>query len=99
MDDTLRPSGLSWGKERGTERHRVGAISPEPPDPLLPARLRAFHTRLPLAGDPPNAVLALPDDRLQNLVALLRDTPVRAPALLPGEWGEFRDLLNNPGRG
>ena len=68
-------------------------------NPLLPARLRAFHTRLPLAGDPPNAVLTLPDDRLLYLVALLRDTPVRAPALLPGEWGEFRDLLNNPGRG
>ncbi len=33
------------------------------PDASLPAKLRAFHERLPLAGDPRNAVLSLPDDR------------------------------------
>ena len=35
-----------------------------PPDPSLPARLRAFHERLPLAGEPRNAVLSLPDDQV-----------------------------------
>ena len=35
-----------------------------PPDPALPAILREFHQRLPLAGDPPNALLSLPDDRI-----------------------------------
>ena len=51
------------------------------PDASLPSRLRAFHERLPLAGDPPNAVLSLPDDRLLYLVPILRDTPQPAPAL------------------
>jgi len=27
-------------------------MTPSPPDPSLPARLREFHERLPLAGDP-----------------------------------------------
>ena len=68
-------------------------MSPEPPDATLPARLRAFHERLPLAGDSPNALLSLPDDRLPYLVSILRDTPVPAPALTLEEWRAFRDLL------
>jgi hypothetical protein len=55
-------------------------MSPEPPDPSLPARLREFHARLPLASDPPNARLALPDERLLYLAALLRDLLVSWPA-------------------
>ncbi len=39
-------------------------MSREPSDPSLPARLREFYDGLPLAGDPPTALLALPDDRL-----------------------------------
>ena len=72
-------------------------MSAAPPDPSLPARLREFHARLPLAGDPPNAVLALPDDRLLYLVAILRDTPQPAPALSPEEWQAFFDLLRPHG--
>ena len=30
-------------------------MTPAPPDPSLPARLREFHERLPLAGDPGDA--------------------------------------------
>ncbi len=72
-------------------------MTPAPLDPTLPARLREFHARLPLAGDPPNAVLALPDDRLLYLASLLRDTPVPAPALSPEEWQAFLDLLRPHG--
>ena len=68
-------------------------MSPEPADPSLPARLREFHERLPLAGDPPNAVLSLQDDRILYLVALLRDTPQPAPTLSLDEWRAFRDAL------
>ncbi len=70
---------------------------PAPPDATLPARLREFHQKLPLAGDPLNAVLSLPDDRLLYLVALLRDTPQPAPALAPDEWQGFLDLLRPHG--
>ncbi len=69
----------------------------EPPDSSLPARLREFHERLPLAGSPPNALLSLPDDRLLYLVAVLRDTPVPAPALSVEEWQEFLDHLKPHG--
>ena len=68
-----------------------------PPDPSLPARLREFHKRLPLPGDPPNAPLSLPDDRILYLAAILRDTPVPAPALSAEEWREFMDYLKPHG--
>ncbi len=45
----------------------MAPMSPAPPDASLPARLRAFHERLPLAGDPANAVLSFPDDLLAAL--------------------------------
>ena len=61
------------------------ARTPSPPDPSLPALLRAFHERLPVPAGPRNAVLALPDDRLLYLVAILRDTPTPAPAMTPEE--------------
>jgi hypothetical protein len=68
-----------------------------PPDPSLPARLREFHERLPLAGDPPDALLALPDDRILYLAAVLRDTPIPAPALSADEWQAFLDHLRPHG--
>ncbi len=48
-------------------------MTPAPPDPSLPSRLRAFHERLPLAGDPLNGLLSLPDDQTLYLAAILRD--------------------------
>lgn len=50
-------------------------MSFEQVDPSLPGRLREFHERLSLAGNPPNALLSLPDDRNLYLTAVLRDTP------------------------
>jgi hypothetical protein len=64
-------------------------MSAAPPDPSLPGRLREFHARLPLAGDPPNALLAPPANRLLYLAALLRDTSQPAPALTPDGWRAF----------
>ena len=64
-------------------------MTPLPPDPSLPARLREFHQKLPLAGDPPNALLSLPDDR----IPALRNTPVPAPALSLDDWRESRERL------
>ncbi|MEN6342146.1 MAG: hypothetical protein ABFC89_06250 [Methanospirillum sp.] len=64
-------------------------MSADPPDPSLPAQLRAFPATLPLVGDPPNALLSLPDDRILHLATVLRDTPQAAPALAPEEWREF----------
>ncbi len=71
----------------GTDEPRI------PPDPALPGRLNEFHQRLPLAGDPANAVLSLPDGRLLSLAALLRDAPIPPPAMTPEEWRVFLDLL------
>ncbi|MEN6517313.1 MAG: hypothetical protein ABFC38_03870 [Methanospirillum sp.] len=48
---------------------------------------------MPLAAGRPNALLSLPDDRILYLAAVLRDTPVPAPALAPEEWREFLGLL------
>jgi hypothetical protein len=68
-------------------------MSPVQPDPALPERLRAFHQKLPLEGDPPNALLSVSDDWLLYLVAILRDSPLPAPPLSLSEWKEFCDLL------
>ncbi|MEN6518194.1 MAG: hypothetical protein ABFC38_08350 [Methanospirillum sp.] len=70
-------------------------MRPEAPDSSLPGRLRELHTRLPLAGGRPNALL--PDDRILSLAAVLRDTPQAAPALSLEEWREFLDLLRPHG--
>ncbi len=72
-------------------------MSSEPVDPSLPSRLRKFHERLPLADDPRNALLSLPDDRILYLVAILRDTPAPAPVLPAEEWRAFPDLLRPHG--
>ncbi|NLX48328.1 MAG: hypothetical protein GXY82_00330 [Methanospirillum sp.] len=72
-------------------------VQRRPPDPSLSAHLREFHQRLPLACDPPNALLSLPDDRILYLAAVLRDTPVPAPALSPEEWQGFLDHLRPHG--
>ena len=66
-------------------------------DPSLHSRLRELHQKLPLAGDPPNALLSLPDDRILYLAAILRDTPQPAPDLSSEEWREFLDRLRPHG--
>ena len=93
-DPALSGAHREGGDARSTT---VKAMTPAPPDPSLPAKLREFHQRLPLAGDPPNALLSLPDDRILYLAAVLRDTPVPAPALSLDEWRAFRDLLKPHG--
>ncbi|HIH03475.1 MAG TPA: hypothetical protein HA263_06370, partial [Methanoregulaceae archaeon] len=72
-------------------------MSADPPDPWLSERLHAFHATLPLAGGRPNALLALPDDRILSLAAVLRDTPQPPPALALEAWWEFLDLLRPHG--
>ncbi len=89
-----RPASGGAHRDGGDARSTtVQAMTPSPPDPSLPARLREFHQRLPLAGDPPDALLSLPDDR----ILALRDMPVPALALSLDEWREFLDLLRPHG--
>jgi hypothetical protein len=55
--------------------------------------LRSFHTELPLAGNPENALLSIPDDLLTWLIAAIRNTPRPPPDLSPEEWQKFLVLL------
>jgi hypothetical protein len=55
--------------------------------------LRKFHGHLPLAGDPPNALLSLPDAHLSYLIAAIRNTPRSPPNLSPDGWHRFILLL------
>ncbi|NLX48333.1 MAG: hypothetical protein GXY82_00355 [Methanospirillum sp.] len=57
---TQAEDGVEGDRRPGGPCH----FAPSPPHPSLPSRLCGFHERLPLAGDPPNALLSLPDDRL-----------------------------------
>ncbi len=59
----------------------------------LPDALRDFHKHLPLAGDPPNALLSLPDDLLLYLIGAIRNTPQSPPDLSVEEWHNFFTLI------
>ncbi|MCX5842056.1 MAG: nucleotidyltransferase family protein, partial [Deltaproteobacteria bacterium] len=65
----------------------------EPALVSLPDALRNFHRHLPLAGDPPNALLSLSDDLLTYLMAAIRNTPRSPPDLSPDDWHNFLTLL------
>ena len=84
------PGARRNGKVRAAERQCFFAMTPAPPDPSLPSRLRGFHARLPLAGDPPNAVLSLPDDRV---LSPPRHAAARAGPRARGVAGVPRFLL------
>ena len=55
----------------------------------LPDLLRNFHKDLPLEGDPPNALLSLPDDQLMYLIAVIRNIPRNPPDLSLSDWHAF----------
>ncbi|WFN33517.1 nucleotidyltransferase family protein [Methanogenium sp. S4BF] len=59
--------------------------------------IRNLHTIVPLAGDPPNALLALPDDLLEYLLCIIRNTPVVPPACSTEEWDALLTLLRPHG--
>jgi len=54
---------------------------------------RKFHARMPLSGNPLNALLAQPDDFILYLVAAIRSEPCAPPARSEGEWQAFFDVL------
>jgi hypothetical protein len=82
------PTLFQGVQDTASGHQRSSAMTPSPPDPSLPARLHEFHKKLPLAGDPPNALPSLRDDHILYLAAVLRDTPQPAPALtLEESWG------------
>jgi len=68
---------------------------PDSPDQMdsIPAILRELHKDLPLAGDPVNDLLSLPDDFLRYLVFLVRNIPVAPPRRSRDEWQAFHSLL------
>ena len=70
---------------------RISEINPEPLS--LQNTLKTFHRGLPLSGDPPNALLALPDDLLTYLIAAIRNAPRPAPDISPDDWQSFLALL------
>lgn len=72
-------------------------MTPAPPDPTLPARLRAFQERMLLASDSWTSLLSQSDDRILYLAAILRYSPVPAPALSPEECREFIDRFTPHG--
>ncbi|MCX6692550.1 MAG: nucleotidyltransferase family protein [Methanoregula sp.] len=70
---------------------RISETNPEPVSLLN--TLKTFHHGIPLAGDPPNALLSLPDDLLTYLIAAIRNAPQPAPDILPDDWQSFLALL------
>ncbi len=65
--------------------------------PQFHARYRAGRPRLPVDPGAPDPLHTLPGDRLRYLLALLRESPQRPPALPPEEWQGFLDLLRPHG--
>jgi len=59
--------------------------------------IRDLHTTVPLAGDPPNALLALPDGLLEYVICVIQNTPVTPPACTADEWDAMMTLLRPHG--
>lgn len=81
-----------YGKEQPVQQ--PGVQGEDPPSPgSVAAAVRSIHQSLPLAGDPVNALLDLPDDLLFYLVTLLRNTPCPAPQVSRRDWDTLIRLL------
>lgn len=61
------------------------------------AELRTLHSRFPLAGSPPNALLEADPALLAYLLSVLRQNPTPPPARSAEEWRTFLSLLNGHG--
>ena len=86
--------GIVLMQENGRRmRTPTGIIKNNPASVSLPDELRNFHKHLSLSGDPPNALLSLPDDLLLYLIAAIRNTPLSPPDLSPDDWQNFLTLL------
>jgi len=55
--------------------------------------VREFHEDLPLDGDPCNALLSLPDDLLEYVIALMKNAPRHPPVMSLTEWSALPGLL------
>ncbi|MDD1701600.1 MAG: nucleotidyltransferase family protein [Methanoregula sp.] len=73
--------------------NRLDKISP------LPSleEFRQFHAHIPLAGDPPNQILTLPDDLFIYLVATLRNNPTSPPTCSLQDWDTVLRFLRPHG--
>jgi hypothetical protein len=72
--------GIILMQENGQLMQTSTSTSKNNPAPVaLPDALRNFHKHLPLAGDPPNALLSLSDAHLTYLIAAIRNTPSQLP--------------------
>jgi hypothetical protein len=56
-----------------------------------------LHSTIPLAGDPPNALLAIPDDLLAYLICAVRNTPAVPPDCAMEEWRALLTVLRPHG--
>jgi hypothetical protein len=82
----MQEKGRRMGTPTGNTGKQLSPVS-------LPEEIRGFHKELPLAGDPPNALLSLSDDLILYLIAVLRNTPRSPPVLSPDDWQNFLALL------
>lgn len=55
--------------------------------------IREIHSVVPLAGDPPNALLSVDDDLLYYLICIIRNTPSVPPDRTAEEWDNLMTLL------
>lgn len=73
----------------------AGTSDNNPVPAILP--VREIHTKIPLEGEPPNAILSLSDDLLCYLIAAIRNIPRTPPDLSIRDWQAFLTLLQSHG--
>ncbi|HUT38323.1 MAG TPA: nucleotidyltransferase family protein [Methanoregula sp.] len=61
---------------------------------LLPT-LRQWHAVHPLAGNPPNALLSVPDDLLRYVIGAVRNIPCSPPVCSPETWDQCISSLHS----
>lgn len=59
--------------------------------------IRELHSIVPLAGDPPNALLTIKDELLEYLISIIQNTPSVPPVCTMDEWNDLLTLLRPHG--
>ena len=72
----------------------VSELPAQPADhPSLLPTLRRWHAVHPLAGNPPNALLSVPDDLLRYVIGAVRNIPCSPPVCRPEAWDHVVSCL------
>lgn len=71
--------------------------TPETMADSLMEKSRRLHPKIQFCGNPPDAVLDLPEDILRYILSILRDKPIAPPDVSLDQWRQLLSILTSQG--